>query len=225
MVLFLGAPLLLCNWLVHSIALFFALVKIHRLSSYPLFWVLLACAYFCSTEARFSVENYLICSGFLAWALDRQWLTAAIKKRNLALIIIFVVSFLLDIFDKSILERGSLGLLLPGFLFLNISNQRNLMIILSLKALLSNKASTIIALVFTYIYRYSKKLSLFCFLAAAGTLFLFKNHFEQFWSKSIISRLYIWSSSFQGFSLKPLLGHGFGTFALDMPLNRIISDT
>lgn len=87
-----------------------------------------------------------------------------------------------------------------------------------------NKKTALIAGYTTLINYVGKKWLWYLFpLGITASLFI-QDSLKHFIDKSLIARLYIWQSSFNGFIHSPVWGHGFGTYALDNPLYKITAD-
>lgn len=221
----LGSPQGLAIWWVHLLAAIFALVNLHQVSRYYLFWICLLIALVFASEPRFSLEYVLLAAGFVAWSLGTWWQGLLENKRKNFLLISFILLYLVDKLHYSFYEQGSLLLWLPVFLSLyfislNTGSPRLIYSVSGLALLFSNKKTTILAFLASAAIYLKSKYVYIAGLVALGISFFFLENLQHFLEKSLISRLFIWYSSLQGWLAKPLLGHGFGTFAIDFPPYR-----
>ncbi len=234
----LGSPQGLAVWWVHLLAAIFALVNLHKVSYYYLFWIYLLIALLCASEPRFSLEYFLLAAGFIAWSLSNWWQNLSQEKRKNFLLIVFILLYIAEKLHCTFYERGSLLLWLPVFLSLyypyviarrakpdvaiSLSNTRSDLVYLisGLALLFSNKKTAILAFLASLANYLRSRYVYLAGLIVVGISFFFLERIQHFIHKSLISRLFIWCSTFQGWLAKPLLGHGFGTFAIDFPPYR-----
>jgi hypothetical protein len=237
LVIFLSSPISFGYWWAHALVSVFCLFNIHKLSKYWLFWIAFIIIALFSTEPRFSLEYYLIASSLFAVSLGSQWNKIPITKKEIYFVALFAVIFLLDFFKIRLYEKGSLLMLFPfvlGYLIpltkLNIKNPKAnkqkilLYIFSSIAIILSNKRASLLAFITGLYKAFNKKHLIIITLALISGSFLIKDNPTRYFQKSIEPRLLIWQASFKGFLDKPLFGHGFGTYAINFPQYRILSD-
>lgn len=224
----LGSPQGLAIWWVHLLAATFALINLHKISQYYVFWVYLLIALVFASEPRFSLEYTLLAAGFSAWSLSDCWQKLSKEHRRNFLLISFLLLYSLEKLHCVFSEKGSVLLWLPVLLSLYFVeapsfkfNKANFIYLISGIALLfGNKKTSLLAfLASTAIYLKSKYFYI-AGVVALGASFFFRETLQHFIEKSLVSRLFIWYSSLTGWLAKPILGHGFGTFAIDFPPYR-----
>jgi O-antigen ligase len=236
-IIFLASPVLFSYWWAQTLVYIFCLFNIHRLAKFWLFWLLLINIALFSTEPKFSLEYYLIASALFAVSLSPQWAHIKTEKKEVYFIALFAVIFVLDFFKIKLFEEGGLLLLYPFMLSylipltkLNIQNPKankaKLLVYLfsSAAMILSNKKASLLAFITSLYKSFNKKLFISIALILVAGSFLIQNKPIEHFQKSIETKLLIWQSSAKGFLEKPLFGHGFGTFALNFPLNKIDPD-
>ncbi len=222
----LGTPQGLSWWWGHLLAAIFALANLHTVAKHYLFWIYIIVASFFACEQRFSLEYVLLAAGFLGCGLNSWWQNLNQKQRGNYLLIVFAVIYFFSHTKLIFAEKGSLILWLPVFLSTVIARSTKRDVAISLYSIsgialiFSNKKTTLLAYLASLAqYLKSKYVYLIGLLIFAASFFL-KERIQHFIHKSLISRLFIWSSSLQGWLAKPFLGHGFGTFAIDFPPYR-----
>lgn len=234
----LSSPILFSFWWGHLLTALYASFHIHKLAKYWLFWLLLLACIFFSSEARFSVEYFLIASGLFAAGLDENWKKIKVSKKEIYFVILFILFFLLDFLKIRFFEKGSLLLLLPFVLSLLLplsklqiknpkANKKKLILyaVSTLGILLSNKRSTLLAFIASLRQAFNRTALIIIAFIALTASFLIKDNIVRHYQKSIEPRLHIWQSATKGFLDKPIFGHGFGTFALDFPPYRSHTET
>ncbi len=198
-------------------------------SRYYLFWFLLALVLFAS-EPRFSFEYFLWAAGLVGVSISPLWLGMSQRKREIILLFVFLLFALADYSKITFSERGSMLIWLPVWLAtISSLNSTWLEPFAAIAMLFSNKKAALLAYM-VYLgekIKLSTKALLSILVVPVGfliALIYWLSHHPKFWSnflnKSIMPRLHIWQSVFNGFLDKPIFGHGFGTFAIDFPIYR-----
>ncbi len=220
----LGSPQGLTIWWVHLLAAIFALLNLHKVSHYYLFWIYLLIAFTFASEPRFSTEYFILAAGFTAWSLSNWWQNISEEKRKNFLLIVFILLYAVGKLHCTFYEKGSLILWLPVFLslyFITKNLKTNVIYSVSGLALLfGNKKTALLAFLASLTNYLKSKYIYIAGLLVIGVSFFFLESIQHFFHKSFISRLFIWYSILQGWLAKPFLGHGFGTFAIDFPPYR-----
>gem|GEM_PF-1789604 len=232
----------------HALLAAISLYGLYYSSRFVLFWILLALVLFGASEPRFSLEYYLWAAGLLGLALSPRWLAASSRKREITLFIAFVIFALADYSRITFSERGSLMIWLPVWLSViasqssvtasnesviaSAAKQSRLWLepLAAAAMLISNKKAALLAylshLAQLVVARSRRLIALLVLLLIALGYWISAH--PKFWAnflhKSILSRLHIWQSVFNGFLDRPILGHGFGTFAIDFPPYRQHAD-
>jgi len=227
---FLGTAQGLSLWWAHAIASALAIWGLTSTSKFYLFWFLLILALLTATEPRFSLEFLILKAGFIGLALKQFWTQKTSQEKFIGLSVIFLLMSVLEFFGICYAERGSNLIWLPVFLALageNILDKKPRLIYgISFLILLSQKKITsILGFLVLILERFKNKIFTLTILVSFLILnFCFKESFWHFLKKSILARLYIWGSCLKGFMADPIWGHGFGTFALDIPAYRILKN-
>lgn len=219
-----GSPIAMSSWLLHSLSCLFALSQAGKLAKYPIFWLLLILTYFFATEARLSIEYILIAGACFIFGSSKNWLELSKTQRATRLLIVFIALIIANFIHYTFSELGSLLLWLPVMLAINFKNEKLDNTILNFLSpivlIFLNKKTTVLAAIANFAnYKKSKILYLVGGLVFASS-FLFLESWRHFYNTSLQPRLLIWQGAFEGFLVKPLIGHGFGTFTLDFPIFR-----
>lgn len=224
-VIFLGSQGALSLWWGHGLASIFALLQLHRVSSNSIFLIFLA-AIPLATEAFISLERFLLAAGFISWALTSQWLDKTEKEKKWFFIALFTLVLLLDFGEVLFTEKGSIFLWVAVFWAIYYENRSHFAyLFLAPFTLISNKVALMFAYVASCITRFKSFAPWLISAAFASVVFLFRLNIQGFLNKSVIPRLHIWHSCFEGFLNKPFTGHGFGNFALDISTFRLTGET
>ncbi len=87
------------------------------------------------------------------------------------------------------------------------------------------KASSLVSLASVILTKIKSRVAFWTLLILCPLIyFSFFESYKHFLSKSLGSRIYIGASCLKGFIHSVIWGHGFGTFAIDIPVFRIIRD-
>ncbi len=225
---FLGTAQGLSIWWAHGLASLLALRGLRQISHYYIFWFLLLICVFFASEPRFSLEYFLLKIGFLGLAISISQRQECSKKFYW----MFLVLGLIEALGLCFGERGGLLMWLPVFLSLYFSDPLNsffnarLVYFSSLALLLAQpKASSLVSLASVIFTKIKSRVIFWTLLILCPLIyFSFFESYKHFLSKSLGSRIYIGASCLKGFIHSVIWGHGFGTFAIDIPVFRIIRD-
>jgi len=223
----LGSATGLSLWLGHLLASIFALVGLRNITSSFWFWIFMIQAYFLSNEPRFSVEYLLLTLGFLAWAFSPQWLDRSYKFKTRFLLFAFALIFTIDLLSLNFSEKGSLLLWFPVFWLLYRADEPSIKVPDWLALVISsasNKLSIPLVTFCALLPKFKRKKILLLIIICFAGLAFWKLNTKAFFNKSINSRIQIWQSCWRGIIDKPIWGHGFGTFAIDIPSYRSHQD-
>jgi hypothetical protein len=225
---FFGTAKGLSIWWAHGLASLLALRGLRQISHYYIFWVLLLISLFFASEPRFSIEYFLLKIGFLGLAISISQRKECSKKFYW----MFLTIGLLEALGLCWGERGGTLLWLPVFLSLyfpdildGILNTR-LAYLSSLALLLTQpKTTSLLSLVSVILTKIKSRITFLAIVVLCPLIYfsIFESC-KHFLSKSLGSRIYIGASCLKGFIHSMIWGHGFGTFAIDIPVFRIIRD-
>ncbi len=233
LIVFLGIILLggcsgIAYFPVHLATFIFSLIYLHKVSKYFLFWILLAFCFFFAQEPRFSLEYFLLASGFMAWGFSDWWLKLEENKKRIFLLTTFLAICIFHFIELEFSEHGSLLLWLPAFLVLYYPNPRAHLWVYGLSGIflgLSAKVIAFIAYLAALLKNFQKRFLLLLLPLAGVLIFIGYANLNNFFEKSVFSRLAIWKSCFHGFLQRPFTGFGFGTFALDFSTTKLTSES
>lgn len=216
-------------WWGHLGLIIFALFNLHRASQYYLFWITLLIGFFFASEPRFSLEYLLITSSCIAFASQPWWTNKTEKERKYILIALFIMIFIIHRTDYGLYERGSLLIWAPIFLSLYYTKKNKESFITYFLSGIALSFSTKTTIVLAYLAQIAKFIKVRYLLAIATCMlvfsFIYIEKIHRFIQLSLLSRIFIWQSSIEGWLAKPIFGHGFATFAIDFPPFRSHNDT
>jgi hypothetical protein len=221
-------PAIFSLYWAHALVAVFCLFNIKTFARYYLFWFLFIVVLLFSSQARLSLEHFLIISSIFAFTRN---INLEAKQKKITLAIIFFVFFAMDFFNINLAEQGSVFMFLPVFLALEFPLQRfNLQsksykkffvyLISFFGALFSNKRTTLLAFLASLQNLFSRKLLIIFSFLILVVSFVVSDNVKSFYKKSIAPRVLIWQASIEGALHKPLYGHGLGTFTIDFPPYR-----
>ena len=226
----LGTAQGLSIWWVHALSAFLAIKGLRQVSHYYIFWLIFFLCIFCSTEPRFSIEYFLLKIGFLGLAFQENWRQE--KQKSKKLFLIFITLGILEALGICYGERGGVLLWLSVFLALYFQNsysnkvQKVFIYTSSFLLLLTQpKTSSLLSFIGITLTKVKSKIFFWSIIILSPLIyFSFFESYRHFLSKSLSSRIYIGGSCLKGFIDSPISGHGFGTFAMDIPAFRIIKN-
>ncbi len=228
LIYFFASPQGMTLWWGHLGLIIFALLNLHRASQYYLFWITLLIGFFFASEPRFSLEYLLITSSCIAFASRPWWTNKPEKERKYILLALFIMLFMIHRTDYGLYERGSLLIWAPMFLSLYYTKKNKESLIVYFLSGIALSFSTKTTIVLAYLSQIAKFIKVrYLIMIGASMLifsFIYIEKIHRFIQLSMLSRVFIWQSSIEGWLAKPIFGHGFATFAIDFPPFRAHND-